>query len=138
VKAYNIRTMAEALGDGLPKELTAPPKKRSLFRKPTWTNPAEEEQDEEEEGVNLFSRAKNLYPLRIAEEERRRQKRLEKLGRKRSTASAERKASKTPDIKRRRICLQPGGHSSDSSPKNDHNDEPPWARRYVRGIFKCK
>jgi hypothetical protein len=125
--------MADAI-DGRPaEEVPAPPRKRSLFKKPTWTEPPREEV---EEGVDLFSRAKNLYPIRVAEEERRRQKKIEKLERKRSTESAERKASKTPEVKRRRISSQADDHS-DSSPNAGHDDEP-RPRRYVADYLLSK
>jgi hypothetical protein len=70
--------------------------------------------------------------MRLAEEERKRQKKLEKIERKQSTASAERKASKTPEAKRRRISSHADGHSSDIPPNDDRQDEPPRTRRYVQ------
>jgi len=122
--------MADPLDNETPKEFAAPPKNKSLFNKSTWNKPAEFE-----DGVGFFSRAKDLFPIRAAEEERKRQKKLAKLERKRSTASAEGKESSTPEVKRRRVSSQAEDreHSSDSSPDNNHNDEADWtsSRRLV-------
>jgi hypothetical protein len=110
--------MAESLGSGPSKDGRAPPKMKSLFSNPTWSKPLESE-----EGIEFFSRAKELYPMRVAEEERKLRKKLsrQKQERKRSTASAERKASSTPEPKRRRVSseAQEGeDNSSDNSPGN--------------------
>lgn len=121
--------MAEALEDGLAKEATSPPKKKSLFTKSTWGKPAEQK-----EGIDFFSRAEELWPSRLAEDERKRQKKAIKLERKRSTASAERKPSSTPDSKRRRLS-QNGleRHSSEDSLNHDL-DEASWTRTQVTPI----
>jgi hypothetical protein len=116
--------MAETLGEGCLKPVIAPPKKRSLFSKPIVAKPRVEE--EGGEAVDFFSRAKDLYPIRVAEEQRKREKKLE---RKRSTASAERKASKTPEVKKRRISSQADEQSADSSPNQDQTEEPIWTPR---------
>lgn len=58
-----------------------------------------------EDGVEFFSRAKDLFPIRAAEEEKRRQKIIEKLQQKRPTASADSKAHDIPD-KRRRVSSE--------------------------------
>jgi hypothetical protein len=107
--------MEEELNDELSKKPAVPSKKKSLFSKPTWTKP-----QESEEGIDFFSRAKELYPMRLAEEERKRQKKLEKRiqDRKRSTASAERLPSRTPEGKRRRVSSEHKEDSSESSPNN--------------------
>lgn len=111
--------MAEDLGDGSSKILSAPPKKKSLFGNPTWSKPPESE-----EGIDFFSRAKELYPLRVAEEERKRQKKLakQKQQHKRSSGSAERRASSTPELKRRRVS-HAEDNSSNNSPTDGHKDE---------------
>lgn len=113
--------MAEALGDGPPKDSGAPPKKKSLFGNAAWSKP-----QESEEGIDFFSRAKELYPLRVAEEERKRRKKLEKQKqeRKTSAASAESKTSITPEVKRRRISSQAeDGTSASNSPNSPHRDD---------------
>ena len=79
----------------------APPKKKSLFKRKTSDVPDKPVED----GVEFFSRAKDLFPIRAAEEEKRRQKKLERLERKRSTDSVERKVGETPE-KRRRVSSQ--------------------------------
>ena len=105
--------MAESIGEGSSKDVPAPPKKRSLFGNPAWSKP-----QESEEGIDFFSRAKELYPMRVAEEERKLQKKLvkQRQERKRSTASAERKASSTPEVKRQRLSSD--AQDSDNSPSN--------------------
>jgi hypothetical protein len=126
--------MAETLGEVPSKESPAPLIKKSLFKRPAWSR-ADIEDDLEEEGVDFFSRAKDLYPMRVAEEERKRQKKLEKtekLERKRSSASAERKYPRTPELKRRRISSQADGHSSDISPDVDDGHESTWNRRFAQ------
>lgn len=70
--------------------------------------------------------------MRIAEEERKRQKKLEKKERRRSTVSVERKALSTPESKRRRISDQAEGDSSDSSPNDTRTDGPIRDRRYMQ------
>lgn len=115
--------MAYGADERVVEELPAPPKKRSLFKKPTWAKPLEQEEGKEV-GIDLFSRAKNLYPIRVAEEQRKRQKKIAKLEHKRSLDSAERKASKSPELKKRRISSQADDHSSDDSPNTGHNEEP--------------
>jgi hypothetical protein len=133
LKAHKVRRMAEPLGGETSKEVSEPQKKRSLFRKPIIAQPTEDH--EQDEGVGFFSRAKDLYPMRLAEEERKRQKKLEKTERKRSTASPERKTSKTPEVKRRRISSQADDHSSNSSSNDDRQGEPPRPRRYSQLCF---
>jgi len=114
--------MAGDFGDDRAVE-ASPPKKRSLFSKAISAKVAVED-----EAVEFFSRAKELYPQRLAEEEKKRQKKLAKLERKRSSASAEMKESTPLERKRRRVSAQ-DGHSSDSSPNHDGNEEPVWTRR---------
>jgi hypothetical protein len=110
--------MSDSIGDNVPK------KRPPLFNKPAWSKPGEQE-----EGIDLFSRAKDLYPQRVAEEERRRQKKLVKLERKRSTASAERKASNTPETKRRRISSQTDDRHKNSSDINIDQEEVVFSTR---------
>jgi hypothetical protein len=115
--------MADPFDEGPSKEDPVLPKKKSLFSNPTWSKP-----HEPQDGVDLFSRAKELYPMRVAEEERKREKKLakQKQERKRSTASAERNGSSTPELKRRRVSseAQEGDeNSSDNSPSNQLLDD---------------
>lgn len=104
--------MAHSAGEGSSKDAPAPPKKRSLFGNPSWSKP-----EESQDGIDFFSRAKELYPMRIAEEERKLQKKLarQKQERKRSGASVERKASITPDVKRQRLSSETQEDKIDSS-----------------------
>lgn len=115
--------MTDSAGEGSSKDAPAPPKKRSLFGNPAWSKP-----QESKEGIDFFSRAKELYPMRVAEEERKLQKKLAKQRqeRKRSTASAERKASSTPEVKRQRLsseAQEDGYNSSDDSPNKQLRDD---------------
>ena len=115
--------MAEGVKEGV--DAASPPKRKTLFTKSTWTKPAAQK-----EGIEFFSRADELWPTRVAEEERRRQKKAIKLERKRSTASAERKPLSTPDSKRRRVSRnEDERHSSNGSVNHDEPDEAFWARR---------
>jgi hypothetical protein len=118
--------MAEALEDGPVGEVAAPPKKKSLFSKSTWAKPVAQK-----EGIEFFSRADELWPSRLAEEERKRQKKAIKLERKRSTASAERKPSSTPESKKRRVSQneEHEHHSSEGSLNHEDPDETSWTRR---------
>jgi hypothetical protein len=101
------------------------PKKRSLFSKSAVAKVAEAEKP-----VEFFSRAKELFPQRVEEEEYRRQKKLVNAERKRSSTSAELKESTPPGGKRRRVSLQAEAYSSDSSANQDENEEPvPCNRR---------
>ncbi len=122
--------MADILEDNCAAEPVAPPKKRSLFSKAVT-----ERASEADEAVEFFSRAKEIYPQRLAEEERKRQKRLVKLERKRSSASAEIKESTppAPGGKKRKVSPQTearDGHSSDSEGEL-HHGERSWNRRWV-------
>lgn len=78
-----------------------PPKKRSLFTKKVVSKKAEAG-----DSVAFFSRAGELQAQKLAEEERRRKRKLVRLERekerKRSTESRERKGT-TPEQKRRRL-----------------------------------
>lgn len=120
--------MDDPFADEVANEPAPPPKKKSLFKKPTWKKTVDVDND----SVNFFSRAKELFPIQAAEEERRRQKKLVKLERKRSTASAERRLSTTPESKRRRISSQADGpeHSSESSHLYDGSDDAARTQRY--------
>lgn len=118
--------MADILGDNCATEPVAPPKKRSLFNKAVL-----EKASEADEAVEFFSRAKEIYPQRLAEEERKRQKKIVKLERKRSSTSAEVKESISPGGKKRKVSSQRegrDGHSSDSAGELDH-EERSWNRR---------
>jgi hypothetical protein len=119
--------MADLLDDNCTSEPVAPPKKRSLFSKA-----AKERASEADEAVEFFSRAKEIYPQRLAEEERRRQKKFVKLERKRSSASVDHKELTPPEEKKRRVSSQievRDEHSSDSAGELDEYEERLWTRR---------
>ena len=119
--------MAEAAGDEGPPSLPDPPlKKRSLFSK-TFFQPADADKP-----IDLFSRAREVFPERLAEEQRKRDKKIAKLERKRSSASAER-APSTPEGKRLRTSGQ-AEESSDNSAKEDKHEEAAWNRRSLRTL----
>ena len=82
------------------------PKKRSLFKKPAWSKSAGAD-----EAVEFFSRAKELYPMRVAEEERKRER---KLGRRERKTSAERQEQSPAGSKRQRISYEAAIQESDS------------------------
>ncbi|CZT42770.1 uncharacterized protein RSE6_02718 [Rhynchosporium secalis] len=111
--------MDDDFGDLSNQKAPAPPPpkaKRSLFsKKITAKVPAESEP------VDFYSRARDLYPQRRAEEERRRQKKLEKIERKRSSTSVEVKEGSPSGEKRRKLLGQTNGHSSDGIVQN-HDD----------------
>jgi hypothetical protein len=106
-------------------EVPTVPKKRSLFNKSAIANVTEAEKP-----VEFFSRAKELFPQRLEEEEYKRQKKLVKAERKRSSTSAELKESTPPGGKKRRVSSQLEAYSSDSSVNQVENEEPPvWNQR---------
>lgn len=108
-------------------EVAPVPKKRSLFSASAIAKAAAPT-----EGVEFFSRAKDLHPRILAEEERKRQKKLMKLERKRSSTSADVKESTPPEEKRRRVSAQAkkqDRYSSDES-QSPRNGESSGARRY--------
>lgn len=114
--------MAELPEDSPAVETAAPPKKRSLFNKPFI-----ERASEADEAIDFFSRAKEIYPQRLAEDERRRKKKE----RKRSSTSAEIKESSPTGGKKRKVSSQRearDGHSSDSAAELDHKGRS-WNRR---------
>lgn len=122
--------MAENLDDPFADETAPapPPKKKSLFTKSLWNKPVKPV--EQKEGIDFFSRAEEMWPERLAEEKRKREKKLVKLERKRSTVSAERKPSSTPDNKRRRVSREdPKRRFSNGSVNHDDADEASWTRR---------
>ncbi|KAG0651124.1 hypothetical protein D0Z07_2607 [Hyphodiscus hymeniophilus] len=125
--------MAEALESGL--GAAVPSGKKSLFSKSIWAKPAAQK-----EGIEFFSRADELWPSRLAEEERKRQKKATKLERKRSTLSAERRTSSTPDSKRRRVSQnEDDRHSSEGSLNHEDPDEASRARsRKSNSSFRQK
>lgn len=93
---------------------TQPVPKRSLFKKPAWAKPAEED-----EALQLFSRSKEIFPDIVAENERRR-KNLEGS---KPKDSVERTDSRVLGVKRRRIPPK----SEDSGEPS--SDEEPLQRR---------
>ncbi|KAL2072488.1 hypothetical protein VTL71DRAFT_11831 [Oculimacula yallundae] len=107
--------MDEDFGDLSAEEAPPPPPpppkvKRSLFaKKITAKVPADSEP------VDFYSRAKDTFPQRRAEEERRRLKKLEKLVRKRSSTSVEVKEGSPSGEKRRKVSEQREGYSSDEN-----------------------
>ncbi len=90
----------ESKGEKATGVAPAPPprKKRSLFTKSasSSTEPAED-------AVDFFSRGKDLFPQLILEDQRKREKKREKLEQKRSTQSAEARSCTPPGGKRRRV-----------------------------------
>lgn len=104
--------------DEAPAPMSAPPAKKSLFsKKITAVAPTTGD------AVSFFSRAEQVYPQRLAEQERKRQKKQVRLERKRSSASVELKEFSPEADKRRRVSEQREGYSSDSnSVKLDEED----------------
>jgi hypothetical protein len=94
-----------------------PAPKRSLFKK---TAPVETA--EEDEGLQLFSRSKEIFPDIIAENERRRKK----IDKSRSNGSVERTERNIPDGKRRRI-------SQESDDAGDYSSDDETAARLLQG-----
>lgn len=110
------------------------PKKRSLF---TQAALSKKIRAVDPEGL-IFNRAKELEAERLAEDERKRQKRILKLEQKRSTQSAERKEDTVTPPKRRKISApveDRDGNNSESSSGPEEPEEPTWARRYVESIL---
>ncbi|KAH7417215.1 ubiquitin-2 like Rad60 SUMO-like-domain-containing protein [Cadophora sp. MPI-SDFR-AT-0126] len=92
-----------------------PPKvKKSLFSKKITAK-----LPDREEPVEFFSRAKDVYHLQLAEEERRRQKKMVKLERKRSSTSAEVKEKSPTGEKRRKVSEHRDTFSPDDDAVND-------------------
>ncbi len=117
--------MGDESEGGKPKEVAPVPprKKRSLFTKSasTATEPTED-------AVDFFSRGKDLFPRLILEDQRKREKKREKLEQKRSTQSAEVLSCSPPGGKRRRVSPPKEAdraHNSDDS----HHDEDNYTRR---------
>jgi hypothetical protein len=118
--------MADLVDDNGATEPADPPKKRSFFSKA-----ALEKASEADKAVEFFSRAKEIYPQRLADEERRRQKKIGKLERKRSSTSVEMEESIPPGRKRSKVSLQRearNGNSSDTADEPDQEDRL-WNRR---------
>ena len=126
----SILTMAD-LEDGPAQGEVPPPKKKSLFAKPAWAK----EPQEQKAGIDFFSRADELWPGRFHEDQKKSQKKQIRLE-KRPTTSAERKSSRTPDGKRRRMTPKEGtrGHSSEGSLNHDDPNESLWKLRQVSSI----
>jgi hypothetical protein len=119
--------MADLLVDNCDAEPVAPPKKRSIFSKAV-----RETASEADEAVEFFSRAKEIYPQHLAEEERKRQKKLVKLERKRSSTSVDHKESTPPGGKKRRVSSQADardGHSLDSAGEPAQDEQRSWTQR---------
>lgn len=91
-----------------------PAPKRSLFKKSALAKPTEDD-----EGLSLFSRSKEIFPDVVAESERQRKN----LERSRSNASVERTDHSVPKGKRRRTSKESedsGDRSTDEEPaRND-------------------
>ncbi|TVY71260.1 DNA repair protein rad60 [Lachnellula suecica] len=87
-----------------------PPKKRLLFAKKLNA-----QRNEAEEAVDFFSRSHEIFPQNLAEEERKRQKRIAKLERKRSSTSVEIKEPSPHEEKKRRISED--HYSSEEEPE---------------------
>ncbi|PVH88287.1 hypothetical protein DL98DRAFT_648437 [Cadophora sp. DSE1049] len=110
--------MDDDFGDLSAEEAPAPPPppkvKKSLFSKKITAKIPDSE-----EPVDFFSRAKDVYHLQHAEEERRRQKKLAKLERKRSSTSGEVKELSPSGAKRRRVSEQRDAYSPEEDAVND-------------------
>ncbi|KAI6717144.1 hypothetical protein B2J93_5517 [Marssonina coronariae] len=104
------------IGEGSAEEVATKPVKRSLFRKKITVKTV----SEAEEPLEFFSRAKDIYHQRAAEQERRRQKKQVKIQRKRSSTSAEVTFS-SPGEKRRRVSSQGTTYSSDENAAKDED-----------------
>ncbi|KAH8815172.1 ubiquitin-2 like Rad60 SUMO-like-domain-containing protein [Xylogone sp. PMI_703] len=87
--------------DGQSAQTSSAPKKRSLFNKPKRSAPTEEEAN-----VDLFSRSKELFPLRVAEAERKRQAKSQRPARKRSSSVSEGEAPNIRDGKKTRLSSE--------------------------------
>lgn len=124
--------MDDPFADDMAQEAPAPPKKRSLFSSAVMAKAAAPA-----DAVELFSRAKELESRFLADEERKRQKRLMKLERKRSSTSAENKDSTPPEEKRRRVSAhgKGDGYSSDESQTHDLENSS-RVRRYDRLLLQ--
>jgi hypothetical protein len=116
--------MAEGTSEVVTEAQNPPPKKKSLFSKKILAQATEVE-----EGVDFFSRSHEIFPQRLAEEERRLQKKLVKLERKRTSSSVEEKEPSPYEEKRRRVSNQ-GLYSSDEEPAQASR-----TRRYVGGVY---
>jgi len=122
---YNTTTMADPPEDNGTAETVALPKKRSLFNKS-----AIERASEADKAIDFFSRAKEFFPEQLADQERRRQKKIVKLERKRSSASAEIKGPTSPGGKKRKVSSRiEARHSSDSAGELDQDEEHSWNHR---------
>ncbi|KAL3417270.1 hypothetical protein PVAG01_11270 [Phlyctema vagabunda] len=102
-----------------------PPKKRALFNK-SKRAPERVVEDDIEESVNFFSRAKDLFPIIVAERERKQKEKAVQRERKRSSASQEEKSPRNE--KKRRVS----GHNEDesaSSPEREQKDGAFGSRR---------
>jgi hypothetical protein len=118
--------MEENFGHDGAIDARPPPKKRSLFTKAALAKTSEAE-----DAVAFFSRANELQAQRLAEEERKRQKNMARLERKRSSASVERNET-TPEMKRRRTSTDADGgerYSSEGSVGREELEEVTWTRR---------
>ncbi|RFU24490.1 hypothetical protein B7463_g11847, partial [Scytalidium lignicola] len=114
------------MAHNIDSQSTQAPKKRSLFNKPKRSTPAETEAT-----LDLFSRAKELYPVRVAEAERKRQAKLERLERKRSSTGSEKEAPDVRDGKKTRLSQDSEEleHTPDTSAKEITSDDNSRERR---------
>ncbi len=83
------------------------PAKRSLFKKPAWS----QAQPVEEEGLDLFSRSSQVYAEVVHEQEDRRRK---KLARSANRVSQDREKSNEPGRKKRRIDGEDARNKADT------------------------
>lgn len=110
--------------DQITDTMAAPPKKRSLFTKSTWAKPREEDQ-----AVEFFSRAKELYPIVVAENERKLQKKAAKLERKRSSISRDREDSNRKKTRVSTETEDEDGNLPSSPLKGTQQDRSLWTGR---------
>jgi hypothetical protein len=110
------------------------PKKKSLFTKSAISKISEGPR-----GLDMFSRANELFPQRIEEEQRKKEKKFAKLERKRSSASAEAKETTPPENKKRRTSGQMeerDGYSSEEWAHNERVHRSPHTGRLVIASIK--
>lgn len=102
------------------------PKKRSIFNKPKRTNPTDTETN-----LDLFSRSKELFPIRVAEAERRRQEKLERSERKRNSSGSERELLDIREGKKKRLSQEAKDpeYTSELSANEPNQDDPTQLRR---------
>ncbi|KAK0119077.1 hypothetical protein ONS95_007940 [Cadophora gregata] len=111
--------MEDDFGDLSAEETPAPPKLAPKVKKSLFSKKITAKIPDNKEPVDLFSRAKDVYHLQQAEEERRRQRKLARLERKRSSMSADVTERSLMEEKRRRVSEQNDAHTPNDDAVND-------------------